>query len=61
MRGAEDPADQLPGAAPVVTGFELANDANSYYVIRRRNGLVSYRLAFNNPFDAVKAYRLATS
>ncbi len=60
MRGAEDPADQLPAQTPVVTGFELFTDAHSYYVIRRRNGLVSYRLAFNNPFDAVEAYQLAT-
>ncbi len=55
MRGAEDPADQLPSEAAVTTGFRLSAIGESFYVERLRNGLVSYRLAFNRLTDALDA------
>lgn len=60
MRGAEDPADQVPQAASAATSFRLTADSRNWYVDRLRNGRISYRLVFNWPQDAREAYRLAT-
>ncbi len=54
MRGAEDPADQVPAAETVETGWRLNVEHGVYWLSRTRNGRVVYRLGFNTP-EAVHA------
>lgn len=60
MRGAEDPADQLPAPAPVELTWNIRKEDDRVLVQRLRNGRVVYQTIFNTGREAVTAYESYT-